>query len=277
MQTRHEGAAALAPPAVPAETYDSEYYLDKCAGHAAWVESGGADPDPLYRGSLMKAGVGPGDVVVDIGTGRGELLAVAVEMGAASAVGIEYSRSALDLARRTREASTAGPAIALIAADARRLPLPSGFADLVVMLDVVEHLVAGELAQCLAEAARILRPGGRVFVHTFPTRTVYDVTYRLQRWSRPWRWRRWPADPRSDGERQMHVYEQSRSSLRRHLRSAGFEGVSVEYGEWVWDGFVPDEAARPLYRRLARLPLVKGLGVADLWAEAVRPATRGLR
>jgi ubiquinone/menaquinone biosynthesis C-methylase UbiE len=263
-------------PTIPSSEYDTKYYLKTCAGFEKWVTSDGSQPDPLYHGSLIKARLQPGDVVVDIGTGRGEVLAAAINLGAAFAVGIEYSLSALALARKTVAAATDGPRIAILAADARQLPLPAGFADLVVMLDVIEHLTPTELHHSLVEARRILRPGGRLFAHTFPTRTIYNVTYRIQRLAVPGRRRRWPADPRNDYEHRMHVNEQTRRSLRLGLRSAGFEAVSVDYGAWVWDGMVPDEGARRLYRHLARFPVTKAFGVADLWAEATKPTSAGV-
>jgi cyclopropane fatty-acyl-phospholipid synthase-like methyltransferase len=38
------------------------------------------------------------------------------------------------------------------------------------MLDVVEHLTPTELDRTLAQARRILAPGGRLYIHTFPNR-----------------------------------------------------------------------------------------------------------
>lgn len=263
--------AAPAPPTVAAELYDTDYYLASCAGHEDWVGSGGARADALYLGSLERARLRPGDTLVDIGTGRGELLAVAVQLGARRAVGIEYSADAVAIARRTLAAAARGDRVAVLAADARQVPLRSGAADLVTMLDVVEHLAPAELAAALREALRLLRPGGRLFAHTFPTRTLYQVTYRLHRLSRPGRRRRWPADPRNELERAMHVNEQTRRSLRRALAAAGFVAIDVRHGQWVYEDFVPDLAARALYHRLASHRLTRPLGVADLWAEAVAP------
>jgi ubiquinone/menaquinone biosynthesis C-methylase UbiE len=261
----------LAPPAVAPEVYTEDYYLHWCGGHEDWVSSGGSRPDALYQGSLTKARFASGDVLVDLGTGRGELLVVAVEKGAQLALGIEYSLSALELAKRTLSASSAGPRAVVTGADSRRLPLPDSMADLVTMLDIVEHLTPQELHDTLVEARRILRPGGRLFAHTMPTRTVYGVTYRIQRLTVPGRRRRWPADPRVEPERVMHVNEQTRTSLHRALKRAGFASVSVTRGDWVHDRFVPDEQARRLYHRLARRKVTAWLAIADLWAEATRP------
>ncbi len=261
-------------PAVPASVYDADYYLHACAGAEPWSASGGRERDPLYRGSLERAGLRPGDVVVDLGTGRGELLADAVALGAAAAVGVEYSHDALGLVGQTLAAADVGGRAAAVAADARRLPLPDGFADLVTLLDIVEHLTPTELHAALVEARRILRPGGRVFVHTLPNRLVYDVTYRWQRAWHPRRRRDWPADPRVELERVMHVNEQSPGRLRRALAGAGLTDVTVSLGATVYDAFVPDERARRTYHRLARLPGVARFGIADLWAEATKPAGR---
>jgi predicted SAM-dependent methyltransferase len=148
--------------------------------------------------------------------------------------------------------------------------VPKGSFDLVTLLDVVEHLSHDELAATLREARRALRPGGRIFVHTFPTRTLYDVTYRLQRASRPARRERWPRNPRNQLERTMHINEQSLGSLRSALRAAGFANVKVFPGAWIYTDFVPDAAARRVYHRLARIPYLRRLAVADLWAEGVR-------
>jgi ubiquinone/menaquinone biosynthesis C-methylase UbiE len=229
----------------------------------------------IYRWALKTAGLQPGESVLDIGTGRGELVALAVEQGARRAIGIEYSAAATALCRQTFAAhAVAGSAVA-VRADARQLPVRDGSVDLVVMLDVVEHLTEDELSRCLVEIRRSLSPHGRLFIHTFPTSTVYNVTYRAQRNVLPWRRRRWPANPRSAAEQAMHVNEQTPGRLGRSLRRAGLRGETISLGEWVYCDFVPDEGARNTYRRLARHRMTARFGIANLWAIARpdQPAT----
>jgi len=257
----------LPPPAVAPTAYDEAYYREWCAGYEEWVGSDGSTVAGIYPGFLRRAGMQPGDVVVDIGTGRGELLAVAVQLGASRAHGVEYSPDAVAMARKTIAAHGVADRAEVHLADARAIPLDDGIADLVCMVDVVEHLTPDELDRALGEARRLLKVGGRVVAHTMPNRLVYDVTYRLQR-----RWpgrRAWPADPRVELERVMHVNEQTARSLRRAFERAGFD-AEVGLGEWIHTEHVPVPSAKRLYHRLARLGPLAHLGVADLWATGTR-------
>lgn len=248
------GQAPLAAPAVAADAYDREYYLHGCMGADEWRSSDGARVSGLYAGSLIRAGLQPGERVLDLGTGRGDLLPAAIE-----------------LATTTLERAGNPPGARAELADARRAPVDDAAFDLVTMLDLVEHLSPAELTTSLGQAMRALRPGGRVFVHTAPNARVYELTYRLQRRARGRRRRNWPENPRSHHEREMHVNEQTARSLRGSLRTAGFAGARVAYGRWVHTDFVPDERAKRTYKALARLPLLRRLAIFDLFAIAYRP------
>ncbi len=265
----------LPPPVVSPDEYDENYYREWCAGSGEWSASEGARVAGIYPGVLRLSGFEPGSVLVDIGTGRGELLAVAVEHGAERAIGIEYSPAAVKMANVTIDTHGVRDKAEVMLADARRIPVDDDTADLVTLVDVVEHLSDEELRRVLDEAYRILRPGGRVFVHTMPNKTVYRITYPLQRLARPSRWRRWPRDPRAhDLERIMHVNEQTITSLRRYVRDARFTARRVWFGVWVFTDFIPDERARRLYRILARFPVTRRFGAGDLFAVGTKPTRR---
>jgi ubiquinone/menaquinone biosynthesis C-methylase UbiE len=268
--SRPAGGESLPPPTVSADVYDEDYYRHVSAGGSEWHASDGADAAGIYVGALVRARMPTGAVVVDVGTGRGELVAAALQHGAALAVGLEYAAAAVSLFRQTMEAQGVRERGAVVMSDARAVPLVANAADLVTMLDVVEHLTPSELDLVLQEARRVLRPGGRLFVHTMPNRAIYTVTYRLQRLMRPSRWSRWPRDPRNDYERRMHVNEQTLWSLRSALRRAGFRHVAVELGGMVYRDFVPDPEARPLYARLARHRVTAPFGAGNLFAEATK-------
>jgi SAM-dependent methyltransferase len=59
-------------------------------------------------------------------------------------------------------ASQSFPWVTILDADATELPVPDGCADAVTLLDVVEHISHPE--RVLAEARRVLRPGGVIVV-----------------------------------------------------------------------------------------------------------------
>ncbi len=245
--------------------YDETYYLTACQGYEAWNRSGGREPAGLYLGLLHEAHVRAGERLVDIGAGRGELIAAAAAIGA-DATGIEYSESALELAAKTLAAHGNPDLARMLRADARRLPLADGCADVVTMIDVIEHLSLEEQRDVLAEAHRVLAPGGRILIHTMPNRLIYDVTYKVLRAGR----RSWPADPRNDYERQMHVGEQTVGSIRARLREAQFTSVDVSHGRMVYDGYLPSRSARWLHRNLARARFTAPLTIGDLWGRAIR-------
>jgi cyclopropane fatty-acyl-phospholipid synthase-like methyltransferase len=246
--------------------YDEKYYLTACQGYEAWNRSGGSEPAGLYLGLLHEAGITAGERLVDIGAGRGELIAAAAAIGA-DATGIEYADSAIGLAAKTLAAQGNPVSARMLRADARQIPLGDGCADVVTMIDVIEHLSLEEQHGVLAEAHRVLAPGGRILIHTMPNRLIYDVTYKLLRAGR----KSWPADPRNDYERQMHVGEQTARSIRARLREAGFEKLDVTHGRMVYDGYLPTPTARRLHRGLARVRLTAPLTIGDLWGRAIRP------
>ncbi len=97
---------------------------------------------------------------LDIGTGTGRMLELlAPRIGAG--LGVDASRSMLALAR-VRLSRPEFSHLAVRLADMYALPLPDAGFDL-VLLHMVLHY-ADEPAQAIAEAARVLAPGGRMIV-----------------------------------------------------------------------------------------------------------------
>lgn len=105
------------------------------------------------RFCLRRAGVGPGAMVVDIATGTGLLAREAVSLAGSTGtvIGVDVSEAMLAIARRNL-------GIPLVQSAAEALPLASGIADFVTMGYGLRHVA--DLRAALAEARRILRPGG---------------------------------------------------------------------------------------------------------------------
>jgi ubiquinone/menaquinone biosynthesis C-methylase UbiE len=102
---------------------------------------------------LDAAHVRPGVRVLDVATGPGYVAAAAAQRGAA-VVGVDFSAAMLAEARRHH------PGIDFQAGNAEALSFPDASFDAVVMSFGLLHLEHPD--QALAEAHRVLRPGGRV-------------------------------------------------------------------------------------------------------------------
>ena len=107
----------------------------------------------MLRGFLQP---GPGELIVDLGCGSGRALLWNQDLGATS-IGIDIAPF---FSRDAREG------IDLLLGDLRRLPFADATFDKAWSLDVLEHLSPDALAAMLKETARVLKPGGSLFVYT---------------------------------------------------------------------------------------------------------------
>ena len=111
----------------------------------------------------LLAGLVPlrGALVVDVGCGNGDFARRLVGEGQAKHVDafeVDAVQHARNLAGPTNERIRFG------ASGAQDLPLPDGSRDLIVMMKSLHHVPVKLLDQALAEAGRVLRSGGHLYV-----------------------------------------------------------------------------------------------------------------
>jgi L-amino acid N-acyltransferase YncA/precorrin-6B methylase 2 len=141
---------------------------ETCFGAAAYNDA--ADlPEGALRASLgcgnpvAVAALNPGETVLDLGSGGGiDVLLSARRVGPYGRVyGLDGSPEMISLARANAAAEGARNAV-FLHGSMEEIPLPDGHVDAVISICVIN--LSADKPRVLAEAFRVLRPGGRVGV-----------------------------------------------------------------------------------------------------------------
>ncbi len=154
---------------------------------------GGGDFDLFGRielGLLQLEGVRPSDTVVDFGCGTGRLAVQLVPyLQGGRYLGIDISTGMLrEAARRTR---SDGCQVEWRHQRTERFDLPDASVDALVAFSVFTHMEAEDSYRYLAEALRVVRPGGKLLFSCLPlslheARQVFLSSARLdlaERWA----------------------------------------------------------------------------------------------
>jgi SAM-dependent methyltransferase len=118
-----------------------------------WAALWGGFADPARVALIGAASIGPGQRVLDVGCGSGEFLELLAGTGAEVA-GIDPAPGMLEGARRSVPSADIRPG------DFTELPWPSASFDVVTAINALQF--ADDMAVALRQAARVLRPGGRI-------------------------------------------------------------------------------------------------------------------
>jgi len=256
---------------IPRQQYTREYFLsDRCEGFREFRTDQALSH--VKERLLGRIDPKPGERILEIGCGRGEVL-LACARGGAKAIGIDYSREAAELSHETSRDRAS-----VLQADATALPFRDGAFRKVFLGDVLEHLTLAQAERMIQEAHRVLESGGRLIVHTSPNVLFIRLVF-------PWillglavigRWRLLGLLlDQYRTIREFHVREYSAGRLRRLFGGSSFDEARVMCDPDVLRGgksrYTESLAASAWVRAAARLasrePWVR-LVSNDLWAEA---------
>jgi len=120
-----------------------------------WAEQWGRFAEPARAVLAEVTGIGPGMRVLDIGCGSGEMCALAAARGAEVA-GIDAAEGMIEIARRRL------PGADLRVGPMEQLPWEDDRFDVATAVNALQF--AADFVDALAEAARVVRPGGSVAV-----------------------------------------------------------------------------------------------------------------
>ena len=144
----------------PPTIYTEEYFLSgACEGLGEYLTG---RISAVKRREFQFLDVQPGDLVLDLGCGRGESAAEMLRRGA-TPIALDYSASAVTLTR-----GHLGGRSVVVRADAARLPFAAASFDRILFADVIEHVPWAHAVQTLREIDRVLKPGGSALIHTSP-------------------------------------------------------------------------------------------------------------
>ena len=129
---------------------------------ASWDNHGSANLTTVTAAVLAVAGVQPGDAVVDLGAGNGQLSLPLAQLGA-RVLGVDVSPGMVS-ALRSEALRRDLPMLEAITMPIEELDLPAGSVDLVVSSYALHHLRDPDKAKLVQAAARWLRPGGRIVI-----------------------------------------------------------------------------------------------------------------
>lgn len=127
---------------------------------------------PAIDAGFQRAAVRPGERVLDVACGAGNVLARLAERAGPEglAVGLDFAPHMLAAAKRRAQGAP------LVQADASQLPFGAGAFDVVWSSYMLDLLPATDIARVLAEILRVLRPHGRVALVSF-TKTGGKLTW----------------------------------------------------------------------------------------------------
>jgi len=194
--------------------YDKYYFFRDCGGYESFKRTEGQQLDRRLLSICIITNPKRNEKILDIGCGRGEL-SHALSKNGTYVTGIDYSKDAIDIAKKTF-CSDSNKYLNFICADFLECTFKTKF-DRIIAADFVEHIEKTSLELALQKISSLLTKKGFFIVHTSPNKLNYIYQYKKLRNSIRQAGVYIPKNPRTYYEDLMHINEQTPAALNRTL------------------------------------------------------------
>lgn len=149
-----------------ARSYDLNNRLHSLGRDQAW-----------RRFAVRRARVNPGDAVLDVACGTGDLTQLFAATPAATVIGLDFTPQMLDIARDKQKFRPRAQAdkIRYIEGDAQNLPFPDASFDVVSIAFGIRNVA--DPVRAVAQFRRVLKPGGRLIVLEFDRPRSWPISW----------------------------------------------------------------------------------------------------
>lgn len=239
--------------------YSRDYYLQSCAGSEKF-SFGHDSAHALYTYIFdhMKIDVRH-KKILDLGCGRGELCIASMRRGASKVVGLDFSRDAVSIATQhlSHCEDLKEKDIRFVEGNALELKLNEKF-DLIFLTDIIEHLYDEQLEVLFQKVAEHLAPGGKVAIHTMPTKEFILIGQFFKFITYVIKGKKHHFLSFKSQAAETHVNLHHKEQLQRNLKN---------FDSKIWYDFA-DKG--PVKKFISRTPLVRFIS-GNLWAVATHP------
>ena len=210
--------------------YTEGYFLGSATGFDVFKHFNGKSEQLIdkFRMVIDRLSLVPSDRLLDIGCGRGEMVIYHSVTGG-KATGVDFSDDAIKIAKA--KAAELHADCTFLNISFEEIDEQLNF-DKIISVDFIEHISAGEGKAFFKKCFRVLNPGGKLVVFTYPNTIRRKYGYKLIRLFSIVKRNPLPArepDTISDHYKQYHLNEQNYFTLKKMATDEGFKHVEVVY------------------------------------------------
>ena len=218
----------------PPELYTRDYYLNESGGMRSLISAvRSGDFRKVHRYNTFRTAIemsmpNPSSHVLDVGCGLGELCLMLAKQGI-QVLGTDYSRDSIKLCNELKRLllPTEKRLVHFVQMNIldQRLPFSDSSFDIIYFLDVIEHLTEAQARVALRRMFRLLRPGGKLVIHTnnvlFGKLSYRAVAFFYHGWKALGSFGTRSIEAVQSRYEYLHIQYYSRKTLASILRSCG--------------------------------------------------------